>query len=117
MVLKVFEKSDISSISIKLVVLYVLNITDLLLTNFLLHTRMFLEANKIMNIVINDALASTLIKIILPLLLIIILRYRLRGASSTQLVKGNILINIVLIFYVIINIFHVIWVITYYVIL
>lgn len=115
MVLKVLERRDINSISKKLVILYVLNITDLFFTNFLLQTGMFFEANKIMNLVINDTLISALIKIVIPLILILILRYRMRGASSEQLIKGNILINIVLIFYVVINIFHAIWVTTFYI--
>ncbi|GLC28876.1 DUF5658 family protein [Clostridium omnivorum] len=115
MVLKVLEKRDINSISKKLVILYILNITDLFFTNLLLQTGMFFEANKIMNLVINDTLTSALIKIVLPLILIIVLRYRMRGASSEQLIKGNILINIVLIFYVIVNTFHAVWITTFYI--
>lgn len=115
MVLRVLEKSDINSISKKLVILYILNITDLFFTNLLLHTGMFIEGNKIMNLFINDTLKSVLIKIVLPLILILILRYRMRGASSEQLIKGNILINIVLIFYVIVNIFHAIYITTFYI--
>jgi hypothetical protein len=114
MVPKVFEKSDINSVSIKLTALYFFNITDLIITNFLLQTGMFVEANKIMINVIGSTTASTLIKIILPLILIVMLRYRLTGASSIQLARGNIMINLVLLFYIVVNIFHVIWIFTYY---
>lgn len=115
MVNKVFQKSDINSVSIKLTALYFFNITDLIITKFLLHTGMFVEANKIMSNVISSMLASTIIKIILPLILILILKYRLADASSMQLSRGNIIINIVLIFYVILNLFHIMWILTYFI--
>lgn len=92
----------------KLFFLYALNLTDWLCTEALLATGRFFEANPIMNPVLNSFLPTLLIKIIMPLALTVLsaVLFKLSNAEETRV--GNILLNIGIIAYTLINLWHII---------
>ncbi|ERI89467.1 hypothetical protein HMPREF1982_04621 [Clostridiales bacterium oral taxon 876 str. F0540] len=109
-VLGLLRGYSLENIKIKFIIIYFFNITDIIFTLILLKSGAFLEANILMkNIVQNEAL-SLIIKIGIPFILLAFLYIRLKDASEKQLFLGNILINICMIAYFIINLLHVFWI-------
>lgn len=108
--ISIFRNSELSLIKKKLVLLYLLNVADIILTLFLIKTGMFMEANFIMALVINNNhFLSLIIKIGLPLILFIWVFHRMRKASDRQLFQSNSIINGCLVLYGFINISHITW--------
>jgi hypothetical protein len=108
------KNSNLSYIKKKLITLYILNVTDIIFTLILINTGLFMEGNVIMAPLINNNQLSTLfLKLFLPLILILWLAYRIKKATERQLFIGNIIINTCLIFYGVVNIFHVLWCVLY----
>lgn len=102
------SKTNFTSITQKLVLLYLLNVLDMLMTNNLLDTRLFMEANPIMAPLINsNQNLGLFVKLTIPFILISVVTYRLKSASEKQMKIANILITISLIVYGMINILHV----------
>jgi len=108
------KKRDLDSIGRKLTIMYILNVTDIIFTLLLLHTGMFAEANSIMAPLVNHRqLLSIIIKIVVPFVLLIAVYQRMKDGTEKQLYQSNIMINVCLIFYGLINISHVVWSILY----
>ena len=103
------KRCDLKVVRQKLFATYILNITDILFTIYLLHTGAFIELNSFMNKIINSSSMVFLIKILLPGVLIFLLCLRLAKANIKQLYKANIIIDACLIFYIVINLSHIIW--------
>lgn len=91
----------------KLILLYLLNVSDLFFTYILLDSKLFFEGNAFMASVINNKYLSIFLKCILVLVLIIFICFRMKNATLKQIKIANILINIILIIYFIINISHI----------
>jgi len=109
-IISVLKTGDLCSIRRKLTALYILNVTDIIFTLFLVNTGVFLEANTIMAPLVNDRqLLSIIVKVVIPFILLIWVYQRMKDATEKQLYQSNIIINGCLIFYGLINIFHVIW--------
>ncbi|HKL79141.1 MAG TPA: DUF5658 family protein [Mobilitalea sp.] len=101
---------NLVSIRKKLILLYLLNVTDILFTLVLLKTGFFSEVNIFMvNAVKNPAL-SLLLKIVFPAFLLYYLYKRICSSDCSQLKATNIGINISLSIYVLVNISHLVWV-------
>ena len=67
-IIYVLKTGNLGSIRKKLITLYILNITDIIFTLFLVNTGMFIEANAIMAPVVNNMqILSLIIKIAVPL--------------------------------------------------
>lgn len=113
-IISIIKTRDFGSIRRKLIAMYILNVTDILFTNFLVNTGMFLEVNAIMAPIVNNRqLLSIIIKVVIPLLLLFGVYQRMKDATEKQLYESNIIINGCLIFYGLINISHVVWSILY----
>ncbi|TJX14516.1 hypothetical protein E9840_05440 [Tissierella creatinini] len=97
----------------KLIVLFLLNVLDLLFTLILISTGKFLEINPIINKILDSRVNLYIIKIVIPLLLISYLFIRLRKAEKHQLIISNKIISGALIVYVFINISHIFWLVVY----
>lgn len=110
-IIGLLKNSDLKSIKEKLIILYALNVTDCIFTILLVNTGMFMETNLIMApLVYNNQLLSLIIKIAVPLLLFIWVYGRIKkSATREQLFKANIIITVILAFYGIINISHIVW--------
>lgn len=99
----------LSNIKDKLLLLYILNITDIIFTLLLVRTGFYMEANALMAKVVQSPSISLAIKIILPALILITVYYRMQKANDQQLKKSNLLINMATALYVIINVSHILW--------
>lgn len=117
LIITFLKVKDLNSIYKKLIGLYILNVTDIIFTLFLINTGLFIEANYIMSNIINiNQLFSVLIKVLIPLILLASVAFSMRNADEKQLYKSNILINIAFIVYLLINISHILWITLYFVI-
>lgn len=98
------------SIRLKFILLYVLNVADIIFTIALLRTGYFTEVNLLMSKVVKSIPVSILLKVILPGLLLYYLYRRLLTANSAQRKASNIGINISLTMYILVNLSHLVWV-------
>lgn len=97
------------NIKFKLTLLYLLNISDIILTLILLKTGLIIEANPIMAYVIQNKSATILVKGILPGLLFMYLYLRLKSASIQMTKVTNYCLILLIVFYFLINCLHLIW--------
>lgn len=99
----------LDKVKIKFIILYILNVTDIIFTLILMNTGFFSEANYVMKSIVDNPLTSLLLKIILPGILLIYIYLRMKNATNEQLKKAKWLVNGIVIFYIIINIMHLIY--------
>lgn len=113
-IIYLLKTRDLILIREKLIIIYTLNVTDIIFTLLLVNTGVFLEANTIMAPLVNNRqLLSIIIKVVIPFALLFWLYHRMEDATEKQLYQTNIIINGCLIFYGLINISHVLWIILY----
>ena len=101
---------NLESIRKKFILLYFLNITDIIFTVLLLQTGYFTEVNILMVKAVQSPVASILIKIVLPAILLFHLYRSIRAADISQLKASNIAVNISLTIYILVNLSHLVWV-------
>lgn len=94
----------------KFVLLYLLNVTDIICTVLLLRTGYFTEINFLMVQVVQNPLASTCIKILFPALLLYHMYHHMKNADLEQLKASNIAVNISLVIYFLVNLSHMVWI-------
>lgn len=82
---------------------------DIMFTLLLLSTGLFMEANILMSKAVNSFLTSFILKVVLPAVLLSYLFIRMKKASERQLKQSNILLSVATGFYVVINGFHLIY--------
>lgn len=104
------KKYDFEIVKKKLILLYLLNISDIIFTLILLNTGFYMEVNFLMKTAVQNPLASFALKAILPGILIIYLFIRMQKATDKQLKQSNFIINCAIIIYLLINISHLLWV-------
>lgn len=97
------------SIKYKLLILYLLNVTDIFFTLILLSTGFYMEANFLMTKAVQSFFASFILKILLPAALLSYIYIRMKSASKKQLKQSNIIVNIATAIYASINILHLIY--------
>ena len=97
------------NIKAKLISIYALNVTDILLTLALQSTGAFREGNPLMALLTGSAAFALIVKLVLPAVLVALLYFRLRGATTDQLRKANLLICALLALYALVNISHIVW--------
>ena len=113
-IIYVLKTENLCSIRRKLITLYILNLTDIIFTLFLVNTGMFIEANALMApVVYNMQILSLIIKISVPLTLLFWVYQRMKKATPKQLHQSNIIIIAWLILYGLINLSHIVWSILY----
>lgn len=99
---------SLENINNKFFILYTLNVTDIIFTIILLDTGFYLEANTLIANVVQSLLTSFLLKIALPALLLIFIYFRMQKATNQQLKQSNFFININIVLYTFVNIFHIV---------
>ncbi|MGL4773583.1 MAG: DUF5658 family protein [Clostridium sp.] len=87
-----------------------LNVTDILFTLLLLRTGCYVEVNGLINLIVGNPFFASFVKIVIPAVLLFLIAIRMRKATFNQLRVSNWLTNGILIFYVGINISHLIWI-------
>jgi hypothetical protein len=100
----------LESIRKKFILLYLLNVTDIVFTLLLLQTGYFEEVNLLMAGAVQSPLVSLLLKVVLPAGLLYFIYRRIRSADASQLKASNIAVNISLTIYSLVNISHLVWV-------
>lgn len=99
----------------KFLLLYMLNILDILFTLILLETGLFEEANSFMATIVTDPFKAISIKVLLVGALLYIVYKRMERGTLKQLFISNYIINTAVIAYVFINISHFVWCIYYFI--
>lgn len=102
---------DLTNIKRKFQLLYALNVSDIIITLFLYNTGLFEEANSLMAAMIDSNILSLGVKLLIPGALLYFLHYRIQSATISQLNKSNIILNIAILGYVIVNLMHLMWII------
>lgn len=100
---------SLQNIKNKLLILYILNVTDIISTLLLLNTGFYMEANTLMSKAIQSRIISFVLKIMLPAILFTLIYFRIQKATNLQLKQSNLLINGAIIFYTLINASHLVW--------
>ncbi len=113
---------SIDSIKKKLILLYLLNVFDVLMTLILLRTGYFREANIFMVKMVESPLASFLFKVVFPALLLTYLYTRIKQTAEVseqdelatslcyeELKVSNIGILISLTIYTLVDLSHLVW--------
>ena len=103
------KQTSLIHIKVRLILLYILNVSDILLTLLLIRTGFIVEANPLMASMIKNNFATFLVKGIIPALLFIYLYYRLQSATPKMIKLTNRCIFVLLGFYFIINCLHLLW--------
>lgn len=106
MLVSFIKNYTLENIKHKLLILYLLNVTDIIFTLLLLATGFYIEANMFMAKAVQSFSASFILKILLPAALLFYLYLRMGKASEKQLKQSNNILNIATAVYGIINIFH-----------
>ncbi len=104
------KKYNIETIKKKFILLYLLNVTDIIFTLLLLQTGYFEEVNLLMVKAVQSPFISLLLKVVLPAVLLIYIYRSIRDADDTQLKVSNIAVNISLSIYSFVNLTHLVWV-------
>lgn len=92
----------------KLIILYALNVIDYMFTLILISSGLFVEANPILQFHI-DGIWGFVLKCIVPLILLSYLHIRFLTCKLKYEKAIKILLNVILIYYVAINIMHIFW--------
>lgn len=101
---------DLVLIKKKLIMLYILNVTDIIFTLLLLQTGYFSEVNFLMVNVVQYPVISLCLKIILPAILLSYLYCHIKISEKDAWRVSNIAINISLTIYILVNLSHIVWV-------
>lgn len=108
--LKRYSHTDIRN---KMILIYILNVSDIIFTLILVSTGSFIEANPLVAIFTSNSIAAILVKSAIPALLLFYLYFRMRKATAEQLKKVNTAVVALLIIYAIINVSHIMWLTIY----
>ena len=102
---------DLETIRLKFITIYILNVSDALLTHLLIRTGYFIEVNFLLKEIVGNINRLFIMKILFPALLIAWLYFRVQQTTEKILKQSNIAVNFVLVLYIFINILHIIWLI------
>ena len=91
----------------KLLMLYLLNVSDWLCTEALISSGRFYEANPIMQPVVDNFWLTLLVKGILPLVLVLLCAFIFRLAGCEENRFASWIINFAIIAYSLLNIWHI----------
>ena len=94
----------------KFILLYLLNVTDIIFTLLLLQTGYFKEVNFFMINAVQYPFISLLLKILLPAFILYYMYRKIRTTDASQLRVTNIALNLSLTIYALVNMTHIIWV-------
>ena len=91
----------------KLLILYLLNVSDWLCTEALIASGRFYEANPIMQSVVGDFWLTLLVKGVLPLVLVALCAFIFKLSDCGESRFANWIINIGIIAYSLLNVWHI----------
>lgn len=94
----------------KLILLYLLNVSDLIFTLALLRTGFFREVNIFMINAVKNPFLSIILKVVFPAGLLYMLYKKICISDASQLKAANIGLLISLTLYSLVNLSHLVWV-------
>lgn len=105
--IKFIKSTDVTIQRYKLFFFYILNIWDILFTQFVIIKMpdVFVEINPFMAPIIETEYALFL-KVVIPALLLIFWNYKYTKASDKQKKTANVFINIIIVCFILINLLH-----------
>ncbi|GFP76003.1 DUF5658 family protein [Clostridium fungisolvens] len=106
-----FKNYNLSIIKRKLLIIYLLNVTDIFFTLILVNSGYFYEGNTLMAVILNTPILAILCKTLIPATLIVFVYNRMKKATLNQLIYSNKIIVACILFYSFINLLHLIWLI------
>nr|WP_243277833.1 DUF5658 family protein [Clostridium yunnanense] len=111
------KNHNLSIIKQKLLLIYLLNVSDIFFTIILVNSGYFYEGNSLVAATLKTPILAVLFKLLIPASLIVFIYNRMKKATINQLVYSNKIIIVCMIFYSLINISHLIWLIilTFYI--
>lgn len=101
---------SLDNIRKKFILLYVLNVTDIIFTLSLLKTGMFKEINIFMVNAVQNPLISILLKVLFPAVLLYFVYSRIKYSDDGELRAANIGLLISITVYSLVNLSHIVWV-------
>ena len=93
----------------KYILLYVLNLLDIVFTLLLLRTGYFREVNLFMTKAVDRPLLCVLLKVVLPAILLGYVYQLTKTEEEDALRVSNIAVNISLSIYILVNLSHLVW--------
>lgn len=103
------KQYHLENIKKKFIILYLLNVADIIFTLLLLQTGFFAEVNFLMVNAVQNPLVSILLKVIFPAILLSYLYHGIKKADASQLKASNIALIISLSIYSLVNLSHLVW--------
>lgn len=100
------QRCDSSALRIRMLLLYVLNILDMVVTKFLLQTGKFREVNPVMALALQSDWAPFLLKLLLPAVLLVYLDRRLRTVDGRHLRLSARVLEVLIAAYCIVSMLH-----------
>lgn len=108
-VIAFIKTHNLINIRKKIIILYLLNVSDLIFTLALLETGFFREMNIFMVKAVESPVMSVILKVVFPAALLYYLYKRICLSDSSQLKSTNIGLLISLTLYSLVNISHLVW--------
>jgi len=103
------KDSSFDGIKKKLIIIYILNVIDIMFTRLLLKTGLFGEINIIMQKAVLSATASFWLKIVIPAILVLYVIKRIKNTNQEMLRKANIAFSLLMGMYILIDTSHIVW--------
>ncbi len=95
-----------NALRMRMLLLYALNILDMVVTKFLLQTGKFREMNPVMALAMQSDWAPLLLKILLPAVFLVYLDCRLREADARHLKLSARVLEVLIAAYCIVSVMH-----------
>lgn len=99
----------ISILKKKYIMLYALNVIDIIFTILLLRTGYFREVNLFMIKAVDKPMICVLLKVLLPAILLGYVYQLTKSGEEEQLKVSNVAVNISLSIYILVNLSHLVW--------
>lgn len=100
------QRCTSSGVRIRMLLLYALNILDMVVTKFLMQTGKFREMNPVMALALQSDWATLLLKLLLPAVLMAYLDRRLRAADARHLKLSARVLEVLIAAYCIVSVLH-----------
>lgn len=100
------QRCNSSTLRIRMLLLYALNILDMVVTKFLLQTGKFREVNPVMALALQNDWAILLLKVLLPAAFLLYLDHRLREADAWHLKLSARVLEALIAAYCIVSVMH-----------
>lgn len=95
-----------SGVRIRMLLLYALNILDMVATKFLLQTGKFREMNPVMALALQSDWATLILKLLLPAALMVYLDRRLQFADAKHLKLTARVLEVLIFAYCVVSVLH-----------